>query len=92
MPIAAGFLPHVQRPPKVGQNCFKVGDDRLHSLGFRVHPKQGLLEIQVQRQRASDFKRELRILCKRRGIHLRTRQFENLSLQLQRVRNIFGPG
>src|SRR5258708_2256195 len=57
--VSAGFLPHPHGSPQIRQDRLKIGNYPLHTLRFRLHGEQGLLEIEIQRKGSNQVEGEL---------------------------------
>lgn len=59
MPVPSCLLANSYGSPQLGQNGFECRDDRVKSFRLGAHRQQGLLEVEIERQRSSEMKREL---------------------------------
>ena len=91
VPIPSGLLSRPSRALEIRKKAFQVRRHRPNPLALRSHRQQCLFEIEIERQRAREMKRE-RVLISRRKILHGSGQRENLQMKLDRSRFIFFRG
>src|ERR1700733_12212815 len=90
VPVATGFAANVHGAAHAWQDGLKERNEGAQALGFRGYSQQCLFEIEVQRGRSGEGRREMTFRDPRVSFRLGSSQGHDFAVQFHRLRYFVG--